>query len=139
MRLVDADKLIERFDELCLVDNEDGTTPIIDNRKFTRQEIEDEIMDVPNINIGGIEQEWYHKGIEYGQKHTVSHPEWIPCEDRLPTSNTYNLVTVEKDGELYVFCLHFDNGYFWLHNSLHEYKGVVAWMPRPEPYEREEK
>lgn len=60
--------------------------------------------------------------------------EWIPVSERLPENNGCMLVTIDdaiefgkyEDGEWSIWvCEHWDE---W------DAKGVIAWMPLPEPY-----
>jgi hypothetical protein len=73
--------------------------------------------------------------------------QWIPCSERLPKYD--EIVLVWYCGETRIGYLtnisetaFSENDVWVLHGSFpfkHDEKKVVAWMPLPEPYEREEK
>lgn len=60
---------------------------------------------------------------------------WIPCNERLPKEDEYNLVQNEH-GEIMV--ARYTHSEYW--EEIHQLKPVadeiVAWMPLPEPYRR---
>lgn len=56
--------------------------------------------------------------------------QWIPVTERLPDTNGRYLVTNTHWGAYEVDLNIFFNNQGWLRE-----KGVVAWMPLPEPYE----
>lgn len=58
---------------------------------------------------------------------------WIPCKERLPKEDEYNLVQTEYGDMTIAKYTHSD---YW--EEIHQLKPVadeiVAWMPLPEPY-----
>lgn len=71
---------------------------------------------------------------DFEEKRT--HSEWISCYDRLPEENDKYIVWdeyIEDDYDCAMYRIsRFHNG-TWL-----DYKGkIVAWMPLPNPYEKE--
>ena len=78
-----------------------------------------------------------HKVLDEVEKyveHEKSAGGWIPCSERLPENNGCMLVTIDdaiefgkyEDGEWSIWvCEHWDE---W------DAKGVIAWMPLPEPW-----
>lgn len=59
--------------------------------------------------------------------------QWIPCSERPPEeSGDYLVTVVHHSDELWVEVDQFDNtnGSWW-----HYMDDVIAWMPRPKPYQ----
>lgn len=82
--------------------------------------------------------------------------DWIPCSERLPKEDGKYLVTIEwRDNHFIVETLYFVNdlssvdeytfandkkpGWYEYDNEYgpNEVRGVIAWMPRPEPYKED--
>ena len=62
---------------------------------------------------------------------------WIPCSERLPEVNDTYLVCYENASVL----MDWFNGYWFFYQTnpaVEEIGTVVAWMPRPEPYQSKE-
>lgn len=94
------------------------------------------------------DREQYQKGYEDGKAEAM---QWIPCSERLPNNDEYDWVLAQVQE---------DNGFMWLPKVMEyrqskddwycdsEFGGwlkerhgdafkVIAWMPLPEPYEKE--
>ena len=88
-----------------------------------------------------IHSEEYNKGFEEGycKGKKDAAPKWTPVSEGLPDENKDVLVTVVfPDGQEEVGTLSLDKGK-WT-NGYFSYNDVVtAWMPKPKPYEGEEK
>ena len=63
---------------------------------------------------------------------------WVPCNERLPEKQDRYLVTIEWKGSC--------SGDVYIETNMAVYrekpkewdcKGVIAWMPKPEPYKAE--
>ena len=61
---------------------------------------------------------------------TIDVPTWIPCSERLPSEETYVLVTFGY-GEIGID-LHTVG---WANNGWVWHDDAIAWMPLPKPYE----
>ena len=62
---------------------------------------------------------------------------WIPCSERLPEVNDTYLVSYEDASVL----MDWFNGYWFFYQTnpaVEEIGTVIAWMPRPEPYQSKE-
>lgn len=69
--------------------------------------------------------------------------EWIPCEERLPSIGEVVLATWEYGCKRYVtiaYQVSLRGVTYWDSKQQHEYKplNVIAWMPLPEPYKKDE-
>ena len=71
---------------------------------------------------------------------------WIPCSERLPDDVEIGeeyptVVFCTSDGAVYVGGYeHYLGGKWWYMDTWEdEAKGVIAWMPLPEPYKEGEK
>lgn len=74
---------------------------------------------------------------------TIEQPHWIPCSERLPDDVEIGeeyptVIFCTSDGAVYVGGYeHYLGGKWWYMDTWEdEAKGVVAWMPLPEPYRR---
>ena len=57
---------------------------------------------------------------------------WIPCSERLPISPKFCLVTTDgSNGDVIDIALYMSDGW-------HKASEVLAWMPLPEPYRKDE-
>ena len=89
-----------------------------------------------------------------GEIYDIDYSPWIPCSERLPEDDGEYLAWVqwEFDEEPSYSIIHYDSGaeafgewheYFDYHtlgslgSDFKEIKGVIAWMPLPEPYNAE--
>ena len=69
---------------------------------------------------------------------------WIPCEERLPEDVEIGeeyptVIFCTSDGAVYVGGYEHLGGKWWYMDTWEaEAKGVVAWMPLPEPWRGEE-
>lgn len=73
-------------------------------------------------------------------------PRWIPVTERLPEKYGKYLVTVDMDYYAAVITLYYGRinckDVFYDRDSEYgdiEYRGVIAWMPLPEPYKEGER
>lgn len=67
--------------------------------------------------------------------------EWIPVSERLPEKKGWYIVTKECGKYHFIDDAYFD-GDNWLEQRLEWHKlvyayDIIAWMPRPQPYEEE--
>ena len=70
--------------------------------------------------------------------------DWIPVEERLPeeridpiTNDFYDYqVTVKFGEDMYIRHCKFGRGH-WYYGATNVVKYVIAWLPRPEPYQPE--
>ena len=96
--------------------------------------------------IGASEEEPYGMGWnecnEHWMKAVDERPkvsEWIPCSERLPEDTTTKAITLSNG---VVDSGYFSEGKWWcIGDSIRlevKTKGVVAWMPLPEPYKEGE-
>lgn len=58
--------------------------------------------------------------------------QWIPCSERLPKQQ--QTVLIQDFGQITIGYLNAENRWRDLTNLDDYLKGVVAWMPLPEPY-----
>ena len=61
--------------------------------------------------------------------------EWIPVEERLPEESLNSVIGWDASRERCVFVQYYMND--WILGN-HESVKIVAWMPLPEPYRKEE-
>ena len=117
MRLIDADKL-----QKAIPAEEDNIT---------------------GMGMTYDEMEAYNDGIDEQWKKIINaptiqpEPHWIPCSERLPEVNDTYLVSYEDASVL----MDWFNGYWFFYQTnpaVEEIGTVVAWMPRPEPYQSKE-
>lgn len=119
MRLIDANKLINYF---YYGDNDRAIIDEIADRKII-----DIIREQPTVEI---------------VNEVPKDGGWIPCSDRLPEKNVHVLVTME-DGNMYV-AEHISKVMIgtlecrWRTFSAYfASDDIIAWMPLPEPYQKE--
>lgn len=103
--------------------------------------------------IGPDEVRFSMNDIHENLNNIPTEPVWIPCSERLPKEDGKYLVTIEwRDNHFIVETLYFVNdlssvdeyafandkkpGWYEYDNEYgpNEVRGVIAWMPRPEPY-----
>ena len=122
------EKIIERLKELGWGFAEyypDGT----EINKRTRKSVAyDDVVEIVNQVIE-----------EYGKDINVhSNDGWIPCSERLPNQSGVYQVTLKSE---IVDCAYFDGQNTWHndnrvnHSRNYLTNVVVAWMPKPEPYQ----
>ena len=59
---------------------------------------------------------------------------WIPCEERLPSTTGYYLVTIDGfNRPMYAWWIWTEKKWYYL-NSQKEIEDVIAWQPLPKPY-----
>lgn len=73
-----------------------------------------EEQDVPDINVG----------------------KWIPCSERLPEDNI-DVLVCDREEDIYLSHMTRHKKFFDVYGD--EIKGLIAWMPLPEPYRDEHK
>lgn len=85
------------------------------------------------------------EGIKYGAQRQYEADEeeriyWIPCSERLPSEGEYVLVTEKWHGYVWMWRLQYiDNEPTWEVDGYNvDIDEAVAWMPRPEPYRKED-
>ena len=61
--------------------------------------------------------------------------EWIPVEERLPEESLNSVIGWDAYRERCVFVQYYMND--WILGN-HEYVKIIAWMPLPEPYRKED-
>ena len=80
---------------------------------------------------------WVQKGHDLCLKALLEEPSayrprWIPVSEKLPIPPTYCLVTTDgSNGDVIDIALYMSNGW-------HKASEVLAWMPLPEPYRKDE-
>ena len=67
---------------------------------------------------------------------TIEPQKWVPVSERLPKQQ--QTVLIQDFGEITIGYLNAENRWRDLTNLADYLKGVVAWMPLPEPYKGEE-
>ena len=60
---------------------------------------------------------------------------WVPCSERLPKVGKYLVTWAYQNGDTEIGIDEW-NDWHWCETPLH--CGVIAWQPRPKPYEAEE-
>ena len=97
------------------------------------------LEELKNVELG--EKIGYKKGFEDARKQFERpHGEWIPCSERLPKKNELVLVSF-KTGEVQL-CEYLDDGsnnpwVSFIDGCCAWNNAVNAWMPLPEPYQKE--
>lgn len=78
------------------------------------------------------DRDQYRKGYEDAK------PRWIPCSERLPEINSDVLATL-KWGDI-TYAWRFDDDYWCIceGDSTSTTSEILAWMPLPDPYKRDE-
>lgn len=71
-----------------------------------------------------------------------SKSDWIPCEERLPSEENEEYLVCKKNGclMLLVWTKKGWNTYKEFYGKYYtecEINGVIAWMPKPQPYKKE--
>lgn len=129
MRLIDTDKLLEKTE--CLFKDLNST---------------EDYMGI-GYNHGVGDSIAIIKNAPTIEAEPVKHGRWIPVSERLPEEDGYYLTYGDwPDGYLILAFKHIRNwkkGHFFIApfwNSPSEIvdRAVIAWMPLPEPYKRED-
>ena len=137
MRLIDADALMEAFEDLFYndVDDQERTERLIDNAPTVDTEItvEQAVSKIQETDLlskhDKILKEWADMKCEYCNKNVRPQGAWIAVKDKLPDTDGFYLVFLENEQ---MVVAHSDGII-----ANHDYgPKILAWQPLPEAYKK---
>lgn len=77
------------------------------------------------------------EAINMGIKALEQEPRWIPVNEKLPEESTAVLVWCPERKNIY--CAYYEEKRWWIFGAYWEHieMEITAWMPMPQPYNRE--
>lgn len=111
---------------------------------------QNKIVDTEQIYTNGAELIPIFRMKQWFISHPCEHTRWIPVTERLPEKDTHCVLVTYKDGnDYFVKQMYYGKAYFECSSKICfydsdseygdiEYRGVIAWMPLPEPYKEGE-